>query len=159
MMGMTMTMTMIDGDDDGDGDDDDQDLRAVGVTPTRPRTLLSKYTQCFCCVRNCHPDWLRPMCPNSRTCQPYCCRGEGRSRARKKKRRDEWGRGGSSSSGAAKLLPGMAFWHPRGAKNVDFSTAGPIVPCKRPCILNILQTKMLRSVRQGQWLHVIATRN
>ena len=27
-----------------------------------------------------------------------------------------------------KMLPGMEFWHPGGTKNIDFSTAGPIVP-------------------------------
>ena len=42
--------------------------------------------------------------------------------------RDEQGRQGASTSATMKMLPGMEFWHPGGTKNVDFSTAGPIVP-------------------------------
>ena len=45
-----------DDDDGGGGDDTAPNLRVVGITPTRARTLISKYNQCFCCVRNCQPD-------------------------------------------------------------------------------------------------------
>ena len=55
--------------------------------------------------------------------------------------RDKQGRQGASTSATIKMLPGMEFWHPGGTKNVDFSTAGPIVPCKRQWILNIFQDK------------------
>ena len=108
---------------------------------THPPTDPDLQVNSMCLLRPNLPDRLRPTCPNSRACQPDCCWEGGAKWGAREEKRNERGRQGASSFGTIKMFPGMAFWHPRGTKHVDFSTAGPMVPCKRLRILSISHDK------------------
>merc|ERR1712115_271037 len=79
---------------------------------------------------------------NSRTCQPGRCREGGPRQGARGKDRDERGRQGGINRGGRERVP------PQRLKCCREWSSGTLA-----------EQKMLRLVRQGQWLHVITVRN